>query len=86
MCDNCNRRGLAALEAIANGEEIPEPPAGPLPFELPPGAEAAVVHRPTFPLPFPLFAFETDSGNVGVLTNQDGWAFIKAAIERLSDH
>lgn len=87
MCNNCNQQALAALEAIANGEEIPEAPAAPLPFQLPEGVEleGALIHRPNFDLPFPVIAFETSNGNVGILTNQDGWKFVKGALVMLGE-
>lgn len=83
MCDACDGRvkhGLSALEALANGEDVPETP------EITGLADAAAMlkqHKPTFALPFPVIAFETDNGNVGILTDSDGWAFFKRVLETL---
>lgn len=80
MCENCNagvKSGLAALEAIANGEEVPETDTGQV--EIVDGK----VHRPTFDLPFPVIAIETDLGNVGIMTSPEGWDFFKKILEML---
>jgi len=83
MCDNCNKRGLAALEAIANGEDPPQMPETARPAGLADLMSVFKEHRPTFELPFPVIAFETDNGNVGILTDQDGWTFFKRILESL---
>lgn len=76
MCDACDARvkhGVSALEALANGEEVPDNVV----------TQAVRQHRPTFELPFPVIAFETESGSVGILTDQEGWTFFKGVLETL---
>lgn len=83
MCDACDGRvkhGLSALEALANGEDVPEAPEINGVADL---ARTLTEHKPTFALPFPVIAFETDSGNVGILTDEAGWDFFKKALEQL---
>ena len=77
MCDRCTAQGVAALEAIANGEDPPEFPQ---------------LNVPTLPelqgyLPFPVMAFVTDNGNVGILTNSEGWKTIQGFLQGMTrDH
>ncbi|MFF4020016.1 hypothetical protein [Streptomyces sp. NPDC001843] len=49
-------------------------------------AQAVLQHTPKFELPFPVVAFETDSGNVGIMTDQDGWQFFKSVLEMIGGH
>jgi hypothetical protein len=88
MCDRCTEQGLKALEAIANGEEIPEPPEPTGLVGVAAQAAGLKQHEPRFELPFPVIAFETDNGNVGILTDQAGWTFFKNVLEKLGgvDH
>lgn len=71
MCDNCNRRGLAALEAIANGEEVPEEP------------EQETVETIDICLPFPVIITVSESGAVGIITNQQGGNAIRSYLETI---
>lgn len=73
MCDRCNKQGLVALEAIANGEEIPE---------LPQDAEEDIV-RMNVHMPFPLIAQISDDDVVAIATNRDGWRAITGFLEAL---
>lgn len=75
MCDNCTKRGLVALEAIANGEEIPEPP----------DEEAEITQIPVC-LPFPVMVAITQNGNVGIITTDDGWSAIQNFLKSIGHH
>ncbi|WP_327719904.1 hypothetical protein OG381_34515 [Streptomyces sp. NBC_00490] len=72
MCDDCNRRGLAALEAIANGEDIPEFSDGSPEVEL-----------AKFSLPFPLMVQITDTGMAAIVTSELGWKAIRGFLESI---
>lgn len=66
MCSNCKAqvdRGVQALEAIANGEEVP---ALPEPIGLPEGA-----------MPIPMIVAEMGD-RIGIVTTREGWGAIKA--------
>ncbi|MFF6988381.1 hypothetical protein [Streptomyces sp. NPDC010273] len=74
MCESCNQQALVALEAIANGEEIPPPPAAPQTED--------VVLAP-YCLPFPVMITITENGAVGIITNQQGGDAIRCYLESL---
>lgn len=74
MCDQCRtEHGLVALEAIANGEEIPETPEN---------ADAEVIRRNVH-LPFPVVAQVGDEDFVAIVTNAEGWKAISGFLEAL---
>lgn len=70
MCDYCGsddvKRGMSALEALANGEEIPEPQA-----------EVNEVQVMDICLPFPVMITITESGMTGIITNREGGEAIR---------
>jgi hypothetical protein len=70
MCENCEaaevKHGVSALEALANGEEIPEPE---------PQEEVQVMD---VCLPFPVMITITDNGTTGIITNREGGEAIRA--------
>lgn len=71
MCDNCNQYGLAALEALANGEEIPE------------RQEVEAVEVVNLCLPFPVMITITDNGVVGIITNREGGDAIRNYLQSI---
>lgn len=75
MCERCNQQGLVALEAIANGEEIPPPPEDSQ-------IEGAVELAP-YCLPFPVMITITEGGAVGIITNEAGGEAIRSFLETL---
>lgn len=78
MCSNCNSsvtHGVAALEALANGEEIPPVPEPEVETETVPVC-----------LPFPVVMTVTDAGFVGIMTSPEGGDVIKAFLKSIGHH
>jgi hypothetical protein len=73
MCDNCTSRGIAALEAIANGEDPPPAPAE---------TDAVTVTIPVH-LPFPLVAQLSDEGFAILATTSEGYEAISGYLKSI---
>lgn len=71
MCDRCTAQGLAALEAIANGEEIPNVPHTP------------EMETADFSLPFPVYVQVSDEGYAMIATTEAGWTAIQGFLESI---
>ncbi|NJP50106.1 hypothetical protein HCJ93_08475 [Streptomyces sp. SBST2-5] len=76
MCDKCEvQHGVAALEALANGEDIPEAPE----------SDVEVQKVPVC-LPFPVMITVSDTGFAGIITNDLGASVIQGFLKSIGHH